>query len=1504
MSAVQTPPNAASRDRGLGKIGPRCPFAGSTAVSLGALMLTIVFTLALCCAPTFAATGHRFLSSLKEARPGSPLGEPDAVAVDHASGDVFVGDPETGMMDVYNSAGAYLTQFGEGQLAAVGVAVDESTGLVYVADSFENAVLVFKPDGSGGYAPFSTWFGEHLPGEEFGAVAGIAIDNSTSASAGDVYVVDGEAPETGVGTVDVFKPKPAGPEEATEGEPVRTLTNSKMELPNGVAVSRSSGGVFVADGATGAVFEFSATGTLEGKLTGSSSPQGGFRGKDEEEGNVSAVALDETTGDLLVAEAERRVVAEFNPAGEWVGWIANTPSGAFGEPRGVAVTASGQVYVADVGLHVVDLFGAGVVVPDITTGTASKLSRTSAGLNGTINGDAKPAHYHFEWGTSEALGSSTAVMANEGSEEKVSASLAELHAGTTYYFRLSGEDENGTNVGAIRQVTTLPAVDDVSSGPVQELTPTSAILTGTLSPDGVEAHYYFEWGLTSSYTNRTPDVDAGTGSEAVAAKTMLEGLTPNTSYHYRLVAENEYGTTFGEDEEFATSGPPRLTLEAATGIGHETATIKAKIDPDELASTYRFEYGETTAYGSEVPTGGASVGSGSTPVAVSQALSSLRLGVTYHYRVVATNSAGTTTGADQTFTTIAPALIDSESVAEVTASSAKLQTQINPLGHDTTFYFQYGTASCKPNPGGCTNVPAAPGKDVGSGETDVPSSEPIQELKPGTTYYYRVLATNSLGISEGQEHTFTTEAQATPFVLPDGRTWEMVSPPDKQGAPVEALTREGGLIMAAENGNALTYVVDGAFGEEAQGNRSPEWEQVLATRGPTEWNSHDIATPNTRAKGVTAGQTPEYQYFTPDLSTALVEPAEDTPDAEPPLAPGVTQSTIYLRDDTGGTYLPLVTDANVFPGTVFGEEIHFVGASADLSHVVIASHVALTGPNSAPGLYEWADGALQLVSVLPNQSPASGLVELGYNHIQAGAISADGSQVIWTKVESEPHLGHLYMRDTVTGQTVQLDAAQGVAEPTVAGSARFETASSDGSRVFFTDRQRLTPDSTAEPLALKPDLYECEMVVEGGTLGCRLSDLTVDANAGEHANVQGLLLGTNENGTSTYFVAQGVLATNANGNGETALAGNDNLYEVHYDGAHWTTVFIAMLSNEDNAEWEGARIANSAFLTARVSPNGRYLAFMSAASLTGYDNTDQNSGKADEEVYLYDSQAHSLGCVSCNPTGARPTGVPDSEGAGEGLGLVVDRRKVWLGHWLAGNIPGWTAENLTGALIQSRYLTDDGRLYFNSPDSLVPQASNQKEDVYEYEPSGVGSCESASGGCVALISSGSSGKESAFLEATPDGSNVFFITAAQLLPQDTDTAFDIYDARECSGASPCQSPSAAQPPPCATTNACRAAAAPQQAPVGPSGSAAISGQGNIAPAAAKPPSKPVKTSSKPITRAQKLAKALKSCRKQHSKRRRKACEQHARKLYGAKAASKAKAKRSSSGRSRKGGSRR
>jgi hypothetical protein len=1456
-----------------------------------ALMLLSVYT-----SQAGAATGHRFVASLTGAPSGIGLLGPAAVAVERSSGRVFVGDRLSGVVVVYNSSGEFVTEFGGGSLVPAGIAVDDSSGDVYVADPFHEVVQVYRPDGEGGYGLLSRWLGAHVPGKEFGEVASVAVDNSEGPSQGDLYVVEARTLGGGAGAVDVVRPKPNPKqgEAGEEGEFLGRLSSGKLGRPDGIAVSQGSGRILVADSVKGAVWAYSPTGEYEEKLNGNSSPNGPFNPKGEEPGNVAAIAVDAGSGDIYVAEGERHVVSQYSAKGVWEGWITETLEGELGAPSGVGLNSGGDVYLADSGLAVVDRFGPGVVVPDVETGKVAKttLTRTTAVLSGTVNGDGIAAQYSFQYGETPSLGFQTQSKPSGTGLASVSAEVTGLAPGTTYYYRIVGSNENGANVGVVRSFETLPAVGGLATGPVKELQPDQAILTGTLNPSGLDTHYYFQWGTTDAYGSTTPappGTDAGAGTSAIEAETRLTGLSANTVYHYRMVGDNEpYGATYGQDRTFTTSGPPRIAYgpEPVNGITQTQATIHAQITPDQLETTYRFQYGETSSYGAETPAGGEAIGSGSTPVARTAILTNLKVGTTYHYRVLAENDAGITEGPDQTFTTVPAAPVDATYATIVSATEATLHAQINPLGNDTRYYFEYGTQSCEPSPNACTSAPPPPGEDIGEGHGDVAREVKLSGLQPDTTYHFRVLASNTLGDTQGAEHTFTTQQEAT-FALPDHRAWEMVTPPDKEGAPVEALTREGGIILAGEKGNALTYVVDGALGEEVEGNRSPEMQQVLATRGQSAWGSRDIATPSSTAKGITAGPAPEYQFFSPDLALALDEPAGF---AEPPLASGVTQATPYLRDNTTGTFLPLVTEANTAPGTHFNAQTSFASATSDLSHIVLISSVALTGAGSAPGLYEWAANQLQLVSVLPSLKPASGLVELGFfGRVLTHSISNDGSRVIWTTKEENSGRGHLYMRDTKRGETIQLDAAKGTPEPEK-GSAQFQGASSDGSRVFFTDRQRLTVDATTEvgqaQTAGKPDLYECEIEEVAGKLSCYLKDLTVDHNEGEHATVQNFIFGASEDGASIYLIAQGVLASNENGNGERANAGRNNLYELNSQGSQWTTTFIATLSEADSPEWEGNRIADTAFLTARVSPSGRYLAFMSAAPITGYDNVDANpaaNGARDEEVYLYDSATTSLRCVSCNPSGSRPGGVLDTNEAGEGLGLLVDRRRVWLNRWLAGNIPGWTAQSITSALIQSRYLSDEGRLYFNSPDSLVAAAKNHKENVYQYEPSGVGSCQSPSGGCIALISGGNSQRESAFIEATPNGGSVFFVTESQLLPQqDTDTAFDIYDARECSGASPCLTPPASTPPGCADTDTCRPAAPAQPIPGGPSDTATFSGSGNVVsqPRAAKQQVQARKTT-KRLTRNQKRIKALKRCRRhyKHHKREREHCERHSRARY-------------------------
>ncbi len=307
---------------------------------------------------------------------------------------------------------------------------------------------------------------------------------------------------------------------------------------------------------------------------------------------------------------------------------------------------------------------------------------------------------------------------------------------------------------------------------------------------------------------------------------------------------------------------------------------------------------------------------------------------------------------------------------------------------------------------------------------------------------------------------------------------------------------------------------------------------------------------------------------------------------------------------------------------------------------------------------------------------------------------------------------------------------------------------------------------------------------------------------------------------------------------------------------------------------------------------------MSERELTNYENIDISpaaKGAHDEEVYLYDASTGRLVCASCNPSGERPHGVFDTQTGGEGLGLLVDRPETWAERWIAGSLPGWTLSQLAGTSgprteHQPRYLSNSGRLFFNSADALVPGVSSRTraeeiggsvqqvgvDNVYEYEQRGEGGCASEPG-CVALISSGTSEHESAFLDASEGGADAFFVTAAQLVPQDTDNSLDIYDARICGtvDSEPCLKPKAGPPVQC-TGEGCRAPQAPQESSPSPVTNV-VSSSGNLGEKAVSPP----KVSQKPKTetQAQKLAAALKACRKLKQKRKRAKCEAQARKKY-------------------------
>jgi hypothetical protein len=880
--------------------------------------------------------------------------------------------------------------------------------------------------------------------------------------------------------------------------------------------------------------------------------------------------------------------------------------------------------------------------------------------------------------------------------------------------------------------------------------------------------------------------------------------------------------------------------------------------------------------------------------------------------------------------------LESVGASAVTSTSATVEANVDPSGAQTSYRFEYA-------PQGGGSFTSLGEVSAGAGEAPERVEGQLTNLQPATTYEYRIVVdVEGHGSETSAVKTFTTEPEGVLSGLPNNRAWELVSQPNKQGALIKGIGGFG-TVQASVDGSRITYTATSPTEKNAEANAGPV--PLLSVRGGEGWSTREIAPPQTAQATVGGIGTKgvEDKIFSADLTSAIVAPFRP----EPLLSPEASEATPYLRnlDDTEcniaetSCYLPIATDkegyADVasglpFGGLSFGQGSLFggviaLGASPDLRHVVMHSDEPLKSGLEGKELYEWSAEApvaerIQLVSILPDNEPAGEASEPGLGlHLGGGkedvrnAVSTNGSRIVWNT--NRPR--HLYLRDTSKGETVQLDAVESGFEPEeLASNPQFQTASANGEVVFFTDTEQLTKGSTAT--SEKPDLYVCRVGTNSeGKLACSLKDLT-DAeaikNSGERAFVQGILPGASEDGSYIYFVADGVLTTQPNSHGEAASPGNCgntpplgatcNLYVEHYDSTDeaWEEpAFIARLSNDDAPDWGGRAVESNAGrleggnsiqldrLTARVSEDGQYLAFMSDRSLTGFDNTDASAaagGAADEEVFLY-HVGEGVDCASCNRFGRRPHGAEGHEIANNGEGpLVAERQGNWHGRWLAANVPGWDQWALSG-FYQSRYLLNNGELFFNSWDSLVPNDGNSTADVYEYEPNGVGGCSSASG-CQAMLSSGESHEESAFLDASANGGDAFFLTAQQLVSADFDQSYDVYDAHDCSE-SPC-STGAVSPSPCNSSASCQGTPSTSGAGITNPATGTVSSSGSVV----QPPTPTTVVQGKKVvkpTRAQLLAKALKACKRIKKHKPRAKCEKTARKKYGAK--KKAKSKKAS-----------
>jgi hypothetical protein len=818
----------------------------------------------------------------------------------------------------------------------------------------------------------------------------------------------------------------------------------------------------------------------------------------------------------------------------------------------------------------------------------------------------------------------------------------------------------------------------------------------------------------------------------------------------------------------------------------------------------------------------------------------------YHYRARAKNADGEGNGAavEGTFKTEKPMEIRDAFVSGVGTDAAKLTVRVDPLGIPTTGWFEYVTEeSCLKDetalgPGHCfdhaTEVPSVGGGagalDFGAGNEAIARSALI-ELAPGTAYRMRARATDppieagsvpgfpeALEFPEGGKglafRTFKPEAgercsaneafrSGLSALLPDCRTYELVSPLEKEGGDVVTLREfnpelPAVLDQSSTSGDKLAYGAYRAFGDA---KAAPFTSQYIAQRTATGWLSHYTLGPRERlTQEATGALQSEVRALSPDLCEGWIKTF-----AEPPLAPKAVpeQMNLYRRDDQatdcGGEESWEALTTSTPPHGTFGTELDYQGASTDHSRSIYVARDNLEAQGVQPpntngkqiGLYyqEEGEGLPWFVCVLPNGEATGGgcgagatVQENGSGRESSlqGAISADGSRVFWSTelptLVGEP--GKLYLRENPGAPESAGKDGEGNCVPE-AGKACTIAVSKKGEELKGTSVSQFW---AANPAGTKA-LY---------STGTTLYLYDVEANtttpiAGEVAGVAAVSADLSR----IYLVSkEAIVGSEANSEGEGPVAGKFNLY-LEEAG---TFRYIAGMGS-----FGVDRYLVRSERTARISADGSHLAFMSSEAPTGYDNTDVSSpvpcgpeagpqARCDSEVFLYDASANEgkgkLVCASCNPSGGRPAGerAPQSE------------------LWTAAQLPIWQS-----SLYRGHFLSEDGtRLYFEAADSLAPRDSNGTVDVYQWEAPGTGGCSEASpaysgqdGGCVSLISSGQGAGNASLLDASPSGNDVFFTTPQSLLPEDYGLV-DAYDARVGGGL-----PEAPPAPPICEGEACQ-----------------------------------------------------------------------------------------------------
>jgi hypothetical protein len=1171
----------------------------------------------------------------------------------------------------------------------------------------------------------------------------------------------------------------------------------------------------------------------------------------------------------------------------------------------------------------------------VTTATTATLE--GGVLNPHAAGEVGEYEYRFRVSATECEGESgTAPEPALGAEKEAvpAVHLTSLQPNAEYSFCLLARNvaQEPSPLSPVKHFTTKPAPPAVTFEGVANIKATEATFEGVVNPNNQLTECHFQYGTLSVSEHElpcTPETLKGYGEQVVSptrtevkegnlvtVPVPITGLTPDTVYHYRILTKNGSGEEgIGTEETFETALPPETPGKApATSLTATEEMLHGVLNPglspgeerkkEPGSAEFHYRQSSSECEGAGETTAGTSAAPGLLAKEPTEAsVTELQPGTQYTFCLLVRNEAGEETlGPPETFTTLAakPTLAG-EATAGQTASTADLDVRIDPNGAATEYHFEYDTMAY--HEGEAAHGTSTAAVVIPAGNVPVAISQKIEGLEPNREYHWRVIAANTAGSVTSGDQVFDYLPGSEP--LPDARAYEMVTPPYKDGALIGSVPL-GNYPQVSADGSHLIFSSLACFDQSVScvpAGRSGIGVPFSFSRTSAGWVT------GTLAPSASEYETNTSRFYSVESQTAVFG-MPTAPDGE---------DDFYGRGPSGvftdiGPFTPpadgpttshqLVTGTGPFEGssdlshivfqadqfwpysvtaaqgkTVFQypnggrREPALVGVSGGLGSTDLISECRTSLGGDAPGAAgeESADGKI-VYFLARGECTGTGVNAEKSVSVEAEFARVDGGEAgAHTVAISEPYAPEVTHEPD--DECTEAECRADIEQPGNWQEANFQGTSSEGTRAFFTSEQRLTDQATQG----SNNLYLYDMAAPEGHRWVDVSAGEGGVPAAEGPRVQSVLAYAND-GSHVYFVAQGALTKTPNAEGKHAEGGAENLYlyqrecpggEASCATPTTRTVFITAMTLLDIQEL-GSRAAQQA----NVSPDGRFLVFPSRGQLT----SDVTRTDGARQVYRYDAQTGLLQRISIGERGYHDDG---NSGSGDAYIVPGDHGYARLGEAR----PDPTMAN------------NGTRVFFMSPLALTPGALNDvalgvngrgnteyAENVYEWEQAGVGPCPAGSTeGCVYLISDGHDTSVTqgtceffsavCLLGSDGSGQNVFFTTADQLVKSDTDTQLDVYDARVCEPASgdPCITEPAAVVP--CLGEACHGTP-PASPPALTGGSSTFNGEGNLTPALVLP-------TTRTITRAQKLADALKACKKDKKKSKRQTCEKQAKKKYGA-----------------------